>query len=158
MPGRFALGAVLYLEGDDQPLTVAWTGPTKRGLLVRFTELTSREAADSLRDRYLEVLPEAPLPEGSWYWHEIEGLEVRTTDGQVLGTVSEVFRAGAGEVYVVSGGRRGEVLVPAVRSVVLELAPAEGHMVVDPAALDLPPEPPDEHADTSAESAEVPDS
>ena len=123
-----------------------WTGPSKPGLLVHFAEVTSREAAEPLRDRYLEVVPEAPLPAGSWYWHEIVGLEARTTGGEVLGTVSEVFRAGAGEVYVVTGGLRGEVLVPAVRGVVVELAPAEGRLVVDPLALDLPaPRSPEEH-------------
>jgi 16S rRNA processing protein RimM len=137
-PGRFRLGAILHVEGQDEPLTVDWTGPSKPGLLVHFAEVASREAAEPLRDRYLEAVPEAPLPAGSWYWHEIVGLEARTTSGEVLGTVSEVFRAGAGEVYVVTGGLRGEVLVPAVRGVVTELAPAEGRLVVDPLALDLP--------------------
>jgi 16S rRNA processing protein RimM len=51
--------------------------------------------------------------------------------------VSDVFRAGAGEVYVVDGGPRGEVLVPAVRGVVVELAPGEGRLVVDADALGL---------------------
>jgi 16S rRNA processing protein RimM len=135
---RFQPGAVLFVEGQDTPLTVDWTGPSKPGLLVHFTEVSSREAAEPLRDHYLEVVPEAPLPAGSWYWHEIVGLQVLTTDGEVLGTVSEVFRAGAGEVYVVTGGPRGELLVPAVRSVVTELAPPEGRLVVDARALDLP--------------------
>ena len=137
-PGRFRLGSILYVEGQDAPLTVDWTGPSKPGLLVHFAEVTSREAAEPLRERYLEVVPEAKLPAGSWYWHEIVGLEAHTTSGEVLGTVSEVFRAGAGEVYVVTGGLRGEVLVPAVRGIVTELAPAEGRLVVDPLALDLP--------------------
>jgi 16S rRNA processing protein RimM len=137
-PGRFRLGSVLYVEGQDAPLTVDWTGPSKPGLLVHFAEVTSREAAEPLRERYLEVVPEAKLPAGSWYWHEIVGLEAHTTSGEVLGTVSEVFRAGAGEVYVVTGGLRGEVLVPAVRGIVTELVPAEGRLVVDPLALDLP--------------------
>ena len=35
-PGRFAVGSVLYVEGDDAALTVDWTGPAKPGLLVRF--------------------------------------------------------------------------------------------------------------------------
>jgi 16S rRNA processing protein RimM len=135
---RFQPGAVLFVEGQDTPLTVDWTGPSKPGLLVHFTEVPSREAAEPLRDRYLEVVPEAPLPAGTWYWHEIVGLQAQTTDGEVLGTVSKVFRAGAGEVYVVTGGPRGEVLVPAVRSVVTELAPTEGRLVVDARALDLP--------------------
>jgi 16S rRNA processing protein RimM len=136
-PGRFAVGSVLYAEGDDQPLTVAWSGPTKAGLLVRFAERAGREAAEGLRERYLEAVPEAPLPAGTWYWHEIEGLEVRTTAGEVLGRVSDVFRAGAGEVYVVHGGPRGEMLVPAVRGVVTEMSPRDGLIVVDPVALGL---------------------
>jgi ribosomal 30S subunit maturation factor RimM len=48
-----------------------------------------------------------------------------------------VFRVGESEVYVVRGGARGEILVPAVRSIVLELGPAERRMVVDEAALGL---------------------
>ena len=136
-PGRFAVGSVLYAEGDDRPLTVAWTGPAKAGLLVRFGELTDRTAAEGLRERYLEAVPGVPLPSGTWYWHEIEGLEARTTAGEVLGKVSDVFRAGEGEVYVVSGGPRGELLVPAVCSVVTELRPEAGYLVVDGLALAL---------------------
>jgi 16S rRNA processing protein RimM len=151
-PDRFQPGSILYVEGQEAPLTVDWTGPSKPGLLVRFAEFTSREAVEPLRDRYLEVVPDAPLPEGSWYWHEIVGLEARTTDGEVLGTVRDVFRAGAGEVYVVSGGSWGEVLVPAVRGVVTELAPAEGYLVVDAVALDLPaPAAPSEEPPHSAD-------
>jgi 16S rRNA processing protein RimM len=63
---------------------------------------------------------------------------VRTTAGESLGKVEDVFRAGEGEVYVVRGEARGEVLVPAVRSVVTELAPEEGRITVDAVALALP--------------------
>ena len=136
-PSRFALGSVLYPEGDDRPLTIIWTGPAKPGLLVRFRELSDRESVDALRERYLEAIPDAPLPAETWYWHELVGLEVRTTEGEVLGTVREVFRAGGGEVYVVDGGTRGEVLGPAVKSVVIDLAPGEGRLIVDPVALGL---------------------
>jgi len=136
-PSRFAVGSTLFVEGDDRPLTIAWTGPAKPGLLVRFRELHDRESVEALRDRYLEVIPDAPLPADTWYWHELLGLQARTTDGEILGTVTDVFRAGESEVYVIDGGPRGEVLVPAVRSVVVELAPGMGRLVVDPAALGL---------------------
>jgi 16S rRNA processing protein RimM len=92
---------------------------------------------EGLRDRYLEVAPTTPLPPETWYWHQVEGLEVRTGAGEVVGRVSDVFRAGEGEVYVVTGGPRGEVLVPAVRGVVTELRPDAGYLVVDPRALGL---------------------
>ncbi len=136
-PDRFAVGSVLYADGDDRPLTVAWTGPAKPGLLVRFHELTDRPSVESLRERYLEAVPATPLPPETWYWHQIEGLEARTGAGEVLGTVSDVFRAGEGEVYVVTGGPRGEVLVPAVRSVITELRPDAGYLIVDPRTLGL---------------------
>jgi 16S rRNA processing protein RimM len=140
-PTRFALGSVLYLEGDERPLTIAWTGPSKPGLLLRFHELPDRGSVEALRERYLEALPGAPLPAETWYWHELVGLEARTTEGEVLGTVGDIFRAGAGEVYVVTGGPRGEVLVPAVKNVVVELVPGEGRLVVDAVALGLGPAP-----------------
>jgi 16S rRNA processing protein RimM len=141
-PGRFAVGSVLYLEDDGRPLTVAWTAPAKPGLLVRFEEFPSRESVEPLRDRYLEAVPDEPLPEGTYYWHQLRGLAVSTVDGRDLGTVVDVFRAGGGEVYVVRGGALGEILVPGVRGVVVELDPGAGRLVVDPVALDLPDRPP----------------
>jgi 16S rRNA processing protein RimM len=140
-PERFAVGSVLFAEGDDRPLTIAWTGPAKPGLLVRFEELPSREAVEHLRRRYLEVAQEA-LPDGTYYWHQVQGLTASTTEGVKLGSVVDVFRAGGGEVYVVRGGTLGEVMVPAVSSVVVELDPDAGRLVVDPVALDLPTKPP----------------
>jgi 16S rRNA processing protein RimM len=139
-PDRFARGSVLYPEGSDEPLTVTWSHEDGRGIHVRFRERGTRESVESLRDVYLEVpVEERTLPEGSWYWHEIEGTTVVTLTGEELGRVVDVFRAGEGEVYVVRGGPRGEVLVPAVETVVRELAPDAGRIVVDPEALDLGP-------------------
>jgi len=141
-PERFVVGSVLFAEGDERPLKVVWTGPAKAGVLARFEELTTREAVEHLRDRYLEAGPGEPLPEGTYYWHELRGLAVTTTTGLDLGTIIDVFRAGEGEVYVVRGGHLGEIMVPGVRDVVVELDPSAGRMVVDPVALDLPDKPP----------------
>lgn len=140
-PERFAIGSVLFVEGDDQPLAIAWTGPAKPGLLLRFEDLPDRESVEHLRGSYLEVVEE-PLPPDTYYWHQITGLEVSTTSGESLGKVVDVFRAGASEVYVVRGGTLGEVMVPSVSGVVVELDPDAGRMVVDPVALDLPAKPP----------------
>lgn len=141
-PGRFAVGSVLFAEGDDRPLTVTSVQPSKPGVLVHFEGLSSREAAEQLRGRYLEADSAEPLPEGNWYWHELRGLEVQTIDGVVLGSVADVFRAGGSEVYIVRGGALGEILVPGVQGIVVELDPAAGQMIVDAVALALPDGPP----------------
>lgn len=130
-PDRFAVGSELLVDGGNERLTVAWSGPSKLGILVRFEEVASREAADRLRDRYLEVPVDKDLPAGSWYWHQIEGMAVVTREGMDLGKVVDIFRAGEAEVYVVRGGERGEVLIPAVTDVVVALDPVAGTMTVD---------------------------
>jgi 16S rRNA processing protein RimM len=133
---RFDVGRTLYREGSAAPLTVTSSHRDGPGLLVRFAEITDRQAADRLRDAYLEAAADEPLGDSAYYWHEIVGCLVRTTAGEELGLVEDVFRVGEGEVYVVRG-KRGEILVPATSSVVKELAPAEKRMVVDASALGL---------------------
>lgn len=142
-PRRFARGRRLYLEGEAAPLTIGWSQADPPGILVRFREIDQREAAEVLRERYLEaeVVPDA-LPAGTFYWHEVQGTEVATTDGELLGTVEEIFRVGEGEVFIVRGGPRGEILIPAVNAVIRELAPREGRIAVDRDALGLDEETP----------------
>jgi 16S rRNA processing protein RimM len=140
-PERFEPGSVLFREGEATPLTVTWRSVDGPGLLLRFAEVRSREAAAALHDVYLEAeVGDRPLAEDAVWWHELEGAAVRTTDGEDLGRVEDVFRSGGGEVLVVTGGRRGEVLVPVVSAIVVEFAPRGGRIVVDGEALGLEPE------------------
>lgn len=142
-PARFAVGSVLHPEGAPDPLTVAWAQEDGPGLLVRFDEVRDRSAAEAFRERYLEVeVPRDALPAGEFYWHEVIGARVTTTDGRDLGSVRDIFRAGGGEVFIVQGGAWGEVMVPAVSAVVREFAPADGRIVVDAETLALDEEPP----------------
>jgi 16S rRNA processing protein RimM len=137
--GRFSVGSRFHREGADVPLTIAWVQPDGPGYLVRFHEVADRAGADALRDAYLEANAERDLEPGEYYWHEVVGVPARTSSGEDLGMVDDVFRAGEAEVYVVRGGARGEVLVPAVRGIVLALDPRGVGLVVDAEALDLAP-------------------
>ncbi len=141
-PDRFAAGNVLHREGDNRPLTILSAHRDGPGLLVRFGEIRDRNAADGLRNTYLEG-DSTDLPVDGFYWHDIEGCAVVTTDGEDLGTVADVFRVGGSEVYVVRGAR-GETLVPAVAAIVKELDTAAKRIVVDAAMLGLRGEPEDE--------------
>lgn len=74
------------------------------------------------------------LPEGSYYRFELIGLEVRDEEGRSLGWVHDVIETGANDVFVVrpDGATRfaDELLVPALKQVVLRVDPDEGVMVV----------------------------
>lgn len=135
---RFAPGSVLHVEGDPASLTVAWRQADGPGLVVRFAEVPTRDAAERLRDAYLVAdVPAQALPQGAAWWHEVIGAAVTTTGGETLGSVVDLFRSGGAEVLVIEGGERGEVLVPMVAAVVTDFAPGEGRVVVDAAALGL---------------------
>ena len=143
---RFRPGAVLYREGSADPLTIASAeavadGP---GWRLRFHQIVSREAAETLRNAYLEseVHPAGELARGEVYWHEVVGATVRDVEGTDLGVVQDVYRVGENEVYVVRGERFGTFDLPAVRAFIRVFAPRRGEIVVDAEALDLhPPKP-----------------
>ena len=140
---RYAVGSILYREGSDEPLTVAWSSAVADGpgWRLRFEELADRTAADALMGAYLEVVagPDTTLPRGAYFWHEVIGTPVTSPTGEALGTVRDVYRSGGAEVFIVDGGPFGEFDVPAVRDFVRIFAPRRGEIVVDPEALDLTP-------------------
>ncbi len=143
---RFAVGGVLHPEGSATAFTIAEAAPVADGpgWWLRFRELPSREAAEGLRDRYLEI--EAPPEErepGRWFFHELVGLAVHSTSGEDLGTITDIYRAGGAEVFVVRGPR-GELDIPGVRGIVTELAPGNGEMIVDLEVLDMDARPVDD--------------
>lgn len=140
---RYAVGRVLYREGSDDPMTITWSsavgdGP---GWRVQFGEVRDRSAAEDLKGTYLEIDagPDATLPRGAYFWHEVVGTTVTSTDGTVLGTVRDIYRSGGAEIYIVDGGDYGEFDVPAVRDFIRIFAPRRGEIVVDTEALDLAP-------------------
>jgi 16S rRNA processing protein RimM len=140
---RFVVGAVLFREGDDRPLTIASAeavadGP---GWRLRFREISTRDGADTLRGAYLEsvVRADEDLARGTYYWHEVIGCAVRGVDGADLGIVKDIYRIGETEVFAVEGGPFGSFDLPAVRAFIRIFAPRRGEIVVDADSLDLRP-------------------
>ncbi|MDQ2934244.1 MAG: ribosome maturation factor RimM, partial [Chloroflexota bacterium] len=128
-PERLSPGAEVYLEGDIEPRRIVEANWSGRVPTLRLDDVNTREAAAALVGRYLE-LPARELPEGSYYWHQLQGLHVVDAAGTELGELVEVFRAGENEVYRVVGEHL-ELLIPALRSVVREIDLAAGRMVVE---------------------------
>ena len=108
------------------------------GWRLGFREVRDRAAADRLREAYLEIAVDraAELAPGEAFWHEVVGADVIGAEGRSLGRVTDVYRAGEAEVYVVRGPR-GDFDLPAVRSVITSFDPRGTGIVIDEAALDL---------------------
>lgn len=130
---RFAVGA--SMSGPEGLLTVVASRPHQSRLLVLFKEIPDRNAAERLRGAELTVdASEAkPLPEGRWYLHQLEGLDVLLPDGTAVGKMVDVEENPAHDLWVVEreNGRRVRVPVVFVTDVDLDeatirIAPPEG--------------------------------
>jgi 16S rRNA processing protein RimM len=137
-PGRrFAAGSVLATEpADAGPLTVLSTRWHSGRLLVTFAGSTDRSHAENLTGTLLVVdsadvgPPEDP---DEFNDHDLIGLEVLTTAGELVGTVSDVLHHGQDLLVMKSGPEPAEdILIPFVTAIVPEVDIAAGHLLIDP--------------------------
>lgn len=128
-PEHLAPGARVFLEGEAQPHEIETTESGGRIPVLSLDGVTTRDAAERLVGRYLEVEP-VSLPPGEYYWHQLEGLHVEDEAGERLGVVRGVFRAGGAEVYRVERTDGDELLIPGIRDVVREIDLDTGRMIV----------------------------
>ncbi|GAB3489432.1 ribosome maturation factor RimM [Nocardiopsis coralliicola] len=131
---RFAAGAVLQTDpAAAGPLTVRTARRHSGRLVVRFTGVSGRDAAEALRGTLLLVDSADIGPTGDpdeFHDHELIGLEAATAAGDSVGTVSDVLH-NAQDVLVIDTGER-EVLVPFVRAIVPDVDVAAGRITLDP--------------------------
>ena len=117
-PDRFAIGAVLYVRGEQRRVVDL---NTSQGYpIVRFEGYPDATAAEALRGTLIEIdeadLP--PLEEGEYYLHDLLGLAVVSTAGDAIGTLADVLTTGANDVYVIRRERQPDALIPAIPDVI----------------------------------------
>lgn len=107
-------------------------------LLVQLEGVTDRNQAEALQGYEVftarERLP--ALAEGEFYWFELQGLQVRNTQGALLGLVDRLLETGANDVLVVkpTAGSvdEAERLIPYVKEQVVKAVDlAAGVVTVD---------------------------
>jgi 16S rRNA processing protein RimM len=116
----------------EQLLAVEEARAQGRSVVAKLAGIDDRDAAlewvgAQIAVERAQLPPSAP---GEYYWTDLEGLEVRASDGEVLGTVDHLLATGSNDVLVIAGERQRLipfVLGDVVRSVDLEA----GLIVVD---------------------------
>ena len=105
-----------WLLGEDKnPLKIVAGRKQGKGLVALLPGIEDREQAITLVGQQIFVrrdqLP--ALAADEYYWSDLEGLDVHTTKGEVLGRVEKLMETGANDVLVIRGER--EHLVPFVQ-------------------------------------------
>lgn len=131
-PERLRAGVTVYVGEEHIPYQVRSRRSVHAGLLISFKGIDTPEAAVQLRNTfvYVRTADRPALPEGEYYHHEIIGLQVVSDEGQPLGELVEVLSYPANDVYVVRPTTGQEILIPALRSVILDVDLDAGEMHV----------------------------
>jgi 16S rRNA processing protein RimM len=104
------------------PYTVTGVQLGGSGIRITLAEVPDRTAAEQFRGKFLFVPGKDRIspPEGAFFVDDVVGLTVVSDEGRVIGSVKEVLRMPAHDVYVVSAGLQ-EIMIPAVREFILSI-------------------------------------
>ena len=123
-------------DGQENIYEINWVKPHTRNVLLALKGVNDRTQAEKLIGCEL-LIEKARLPEledGTYYWFDLIGLSVFTTEGEFLGRIESIISTGSNDVYVVKppdGDEKDEVLIPALESVVLDIDLEKQKMQVD---------------------------
>jgi 16S rRNA processing protein RimM len=137
-PDRFASLRQVYLPGPGggaRLVEVESAWPHKGRFVVKFAGVDSIDAAEALRGHELRVGEEElpALPAGSYWHHQLKGLEVVDEEGRGLGRADDFLETGGeSPVLVVRGAGGAETLIPLVDAFVRKVDLAGGRIVVAP--------------------------
>jgi 16S rRNA processing protein RimM len=122
----------VYLGPQEEPRTVEGLRLHKGAALFKLAGCDDRTTAEALRGALVQITLEdaVPLEEDEYYEHQIVGMAVVEQDGTPLGKIREIISTGANDVYLVVGPE-GQVLLPAIESVILEIDLDADRMVVN---------------------------
>ena len=137
-PQRFKVGAEVWIGERHSLQTIASFRTAGNSALISFEGFEDCDKASIFRNQLIygrqEDAPE--LNEGQYFVHEILGMQVTDESGQLLGKVTEIIATGANDVYIVEDEMGSEKLIPAIKSVVVEVDRQKKVIIVRPPEWD----------------------
>lgn len=137
--------ALVSGSGETRVLNVQGARLHKGRVLLKLRGIETLEDVEAWRGAEVRVPRSAavPLAPGDYYVSDLVGMEIVTRDGRRVGPVEDILQSPAHDLL-----RTGEVLIPMVRAIVLEIDIEARRIVVDPPLGLLP-------GDESGSSEEV---
>lgn len=119
----------IHRQGSWQAVEIVAGRLHGKGLVVQLQGCADRDAAAALGGVdigiYRSQLP--PVAADEYYWSDLVGMQVITTDDRVIGRLDHLFATGANDVMVVKGTR--ECLVPFIEGQVVKSVDTEAREI-----------------------------
>lgn len=122
-PEFFCGFSTLYWNRGEQKAEVVSSRVHKNLILLKLKGVDTVEDADKLRDKLLFLnRSDAKLEDGAHFIQDLIGLQAVDADtGKGLGTLTDVLKTGANDVYEITGSDGKKYLVPVIPEVVLSI-------------------------------------
>ena len=133
-PERFERTATLYLGDARTPHKVESARLHKRLVVTHLSGIDTANDAERLRgvEVYIPESELAPLPEDSYYLHDLIGLRVEHVNGTPVGAIEDVVGTAGNDLFLIRTPAGAEVLLPAVKEFVKAVDLAQGVVRVAP--------------------------
>lgn len=138
-PDRFlSLKQVWLTDGHEyRPAAVSEAAVREDGFVyLRLDGAASRNDAEKQRGLtlYVDRAGARPLKKDEWFICDLIGCKVGTDAGEELGEVTDVMQPGPNDVFVIKT-KKGEVLVPVLKRVIVRVDVEARQIVLDHAVL-----------------------
>ena len=122
-PRRLRARKTVYIGENHEPHLLTHVRTHAEALLLSIEGVEDLDAAEKFRNLTVYVRTEdvPPLPDGTYYHHQLVGIKVVDESGKEIGHLTEILETGANDVYVVRDPSGKEILIPAIDGVVLDV-------------------------------------
>ena len=130
-PQRFSSSSQVYV--DRQSVVIDETSWHKGNVIVKLRGVDTEEDADEMIGHVIEVHHSQlfSLKDGEYFHYQLIDLEVITSDGDVIGKISEILSVSSADVYVIKG-ESDDILIPATDEIIKNVDLDKGIMVIEP--------------------------
>ena len=133
-PYRFEGMKYVYVKDGEayKKVSISVRRVGEDAIFLRMEGVETRNDAETMRGTqlFIDRANAVELDEDTTFICDLMGLKGVLTDGSEIGKIIDVMQPGGNDVYVFKG-KKGEVLVPALKSVVVKVDLEAGEMLLD---------------------------
>ena len=130
-PQRFIPSSIVYIK--QQPMAIDSTEWHRGIAIIKLNMVNSINDAEKLKGQLLEIHHTQlhPLPKGQYYHFQLIGLKVWTTQGRLVGNITDILTTPSNDNYIVRSAN-GEILIPAIEDVIKSIDLNAGCLIIEP--------------------------
>lgn len=131
---RYSKLKYVYMKSEEvyEKINIESVKYIKNFAVLKLSGIDNMNAAEKLKNTYIYVDRKnaIKLPEDSYFIADLIGIEVFTTEEEILGKITSVFSTGSNDVYEIKMDDGKVIFVPAIKDVVQSVDIHENRMVI----------------------------